>query len=238
MRGVVTEKSSKVVEIIISSIKPFQLMVGKIVGIAAVGLTQLLIWIVLTVALSVGATSYFAGTLDAKDLEKIEQSTQVGGDISPNSEVFEDMMSKIKALPITQMIFSFVFYFIGGYLMYAALFALVGSAVDAESDAQQFMLPIMMPLILAMSVISPIIQNPDGPLAFWMSMIPFTSPIVMMIRIPFGVAGWELALSMVFLILGFLFCTWLAGRIYRIGILMHGTKVNYKTLAKWLFMKA
>ena len=227
MRGVIEEKTSRIVEVIISSVKPFQLMMGKILGVALVGLTQFALWILLTIAIASVAELMFTDTSSiASEINSTDQSI---------------LISKISNLAsginLVQIFFSFIFYFLAGYLMYSSLFAAVGSAVDAEADSQQFVLPITIPLILAFILIQPIMENPDGILAFWMSIIPFTSPVIMMVRLPFGVANWELALSMVVLVLSFILTTQLAGKIYRTGILMYGKKTSYKELWKWLFYK-
>ncbi len=243
MRGVMEEKMSRIVEVVISSVKPFELMMGKISGVALVGLTQFMLWIGLTIAITT-ASSQLLGTnrfeaqsqqvqtqiakTNPKEAAKIKEKTD---------SAIQKGINALKTLNIPLIIGSFLFYFFGGYLLYSALFAAIGSAVDNETDTQQFMLPISIPIILAMSMLQFIINEPDGALAFWMSMIPFTSPIIMMVRIPFGVPAWEIALSMTLLVAGFVFTTWLAARIYRIGILMYGKKVSYKELSKWLFYK-
>jgi ABC-2 type transport system permease protein len=249
MRGVIEEKTSRIVEVIISSVKPFQLMMGKIAGIALVGLTQFLLWIILTTALfSVASATLLKDVtrdLATKEIQA-EEVMKKGADIkvmeaakgpvkSPDEML--DWMSAFNSIDFGDLFICFVFYFLGGYLLYSALFAAVGAAVDNEADTQQFMLPITMPLILAFGVAQFIMQDPESPMAFWFSMIPLTSPVVMMVRLPFGVPMWELLLSMGLLILGFLLTTWLAGRIYRTGILMYGKKVSYRELWKWLFYK-
>ena len=227
MRGVIEEKTSRIVEVIISSVKPFQLMMGKILGVALVGLTQFILWILLTFVIASIAEFAF---MDASSM-----TTEL------NSEQQSILLSEISRLTeginLVQIFISFIFYFLAGYLMYSALFAAVGSAVDAEADTQQFVLPITIPLILSFILIQPIMENPDGPLAFWMSIIPFTSPVIMMVRLPFGVANWELALSVGILIFSFILTTWFAGKIYRTGILMYGKKASYKELLKWLTYK-
>lgn len=227
MQGVIEEKSNKIVEVIISTVKPFQLMLGKILGVASVGLFQVLIWVVLMGVIFTSVLAFFG----------VDMSQNMGGASQLSNEDAQEVMSLINQIPFTRVILTFIFYFLGGYLLYGALFAAVGSAVDTPAEAQQFMFPIMIPLIAGIIGMNSVIQNPDGPLSFWLSVIPFTSPIIMMGRIAYGVPAWELILSMVLLILGFLITTWVAGRIYRIGILMHGTKVNYKVLAKWIRMK-
>lgn len=239
MRGVVEEKSSRIVEVIISSVKPTQLMIGKIVGVAAVGFTQFLLWIIL----SFGLYSVGLSTIGLND-DRITQIQQMPDEELKNSEEFTEAQVKVanvfgsmESLPVALLVGSFVFYFLGGYLLYGSLFAAVGAAADSETDTQQFMMPVTMPLIFSIVMISVILRDPNSSLAFWLSIIPLTSPIIMMMRIPFGVPGWEIVLSMVLLLLGFLACAWIAGRIYRVGILMHGSKVNYKTLGKWLMMR-
>jgi ABC-2 type transport system permease protein len=246
MRGVIEEKTSRIVEVIISSVKPFQLMMGKILGIALVGLTQFLLWVILTFSISSIVTSVFVDPNNINEQMAHRQSplgTPIPDEVQQEvnaaqggSELTE-IMGSINSINFPLLIGAFLFYFLGGYLLYAALFAAIGAAVDGESDTQQFMLPVTIPLILSIIVSQSILQNPDSSLAFWFSMIPFTSPVVMMVRIPFGVAPWELILSMVFMVAGFIFTTWLAGRIYRTGILMYGKKVNWKELGKWLFYK-
>ncbi|MEQ9405423.1 MAG: ABC transporter permease [Cyclobacteriaceae bacterium] len=236
MRGVIEEKTSRIVEVIISSVRPFHLMMGKVIGIAAVGFTQLAMWIVLTAVLGSVGLNIFSARMEASSqvTDAIEQTSEVQAEI--NNPV-EDIMKSVNSINIPLTLGAFIFYFIGGYLLYSALFAAVGSAVDSDADAQQFMFPITIPLIAAIASLGAVLLEPHGTFAFWMSMIPFTSPVVMMMRVPFGVPLWELGLSMVLLIGGFIFTIWLASRIYRIGILMHGTKVNYKVLAKWFMMK-
>lgn len=224
MRGVIEEKTSRIVEVIISSVKPFQLMMGKILGVALVGLTQFVLWILLTIIISTVAELAF---LDANVM-----ATEMNS--SDQSVILAQVAEFTGGINLLQIFLAFIFYFLAGYLMYSALFAAVGSAVDEEADTQQFVLPITIPLILSFVLITPIMENPDGTLAFWMSMIPFTSPVIMMVRLPFGVANWELALSIGILIASFIATTWLAGRIYRTGILMYGKKATYKEIWKWL----
>ncbi len=238
MRGVIEEKTSRIVEIIISSVKPFQLMMGKIIGIALVGLTQFLLWAVLTGLIYTIIVSAFG--MDTSNVSP-SQAQQLMESANPNIAMdnpFQDIIDGFNTLPLGQIFISFIFYFIAGYLLYGALLAAVGSAVDSEADTQQFMLPITIPLIFSFVVAQTVMDNPDGTLAFWLSMVPLTSPVIMMVRIPFGgVETWELLLSMTILIAGFIGATWVAGRIYRTGILMYGKKVTYKELWKWLFYK-
>jgi len=244
MRGVMEEKTNRIVEVIISSVKPFELMMGKIIGVALVGLTQFMLWVVLTLGIVAVLT---ATVLDPSELTKSEQlytgqakvlDADQLKDISEQMQTQDSfnvkMIEAISSINYGTMIGAFLFFFLGGYLLYAALFAAIGSAVDNETDSQQFMLPVTIPLILSMVMLGMIINNPSGPVAFWFSIIPLTSPIIMMLRIPFGVPYWEIALSGGLLILGFLFTTWFAAKIYRTGILMYGKKVNYAELWKWM----
>jgi ABC-2 type transport system permease protein len=207
---------------------------GKIIGIGAVGLTQFVIWVVFTLIIYQGALTFYNFDIAKTKQAEISQSMQAAtGDAAEMPEIFE----KLDTINFPLLMGAFLFYFIGGYLFYGSLFAAVGSAVDNDSDAQQFQLPITLPLIMSIMLLSAIIRDPHGSLAFWASIIPFTSPVVMMMRIPFDPPFWHIALSVVCMIGGFIFTTWLAGRIYRVGILMHGAKVNYKILAKWFMMR-
>jgi len=233
LRGVIEEKSSRIIEIIVSSVRPFQLMMGKILGVGAVGLTQFLIWMFLGFGITTIIGSYF----NINREEAITVSAEMEAAQDNSGQLVAEIFSSIDAINMPLLLFAFLFYFLGAYMLYGSLFAAIGSAVDNDTDAQQFQLPITIPLIFSLIVLSAILREPDGNLAFWLSMIPLSSPIIMMMRIPFGVPYWELILSMSLLILGFIFTTWLASRIYRIGILMHGAKVNYRILGKWLFMK-
>lgn len=233
MQGVIEEKSSRIVEILVSSLKPFQLMLGKIIGIAGVGLTQLLIWIVLIGTLTTIVTGFLGMQMPQQQAMELANPELAEG-IAQNTEMGE-ILQVIAGINYIQIALSFVFYFLGGYLLYGALFAAIGSAVDAPSDAQQFMLPVTIPLIVAyMGLFVFVLNDPNSTTSFWLSIVPLTSPIAMMGRVSYGVPFWELALSMGLLIAGFLFTTWVAGKIYRIGILMHGTKPSYKTLWKWI----
>lgn len=243
MRGVIEEKTSRIIEVMISSVKPFQLMMGKIIGIALVGLTQFVLWIVLTASISTLAVSAFVGK------DAIAQNTSVaikakdGTSVSPavNSPVDSPvlaMQKSLASLDLTKIILVFIFFFIGGYLFYSALYAAIGSAVDSETETQQFMMPVMMPLLVGYALsLSVVINDPYGPIAFWLSMIPFTSPIAMVVRLPYGVPDWQLALSMLILVVGFVGTVWLASRIYRVGILMYGKKTSLKEMIKWFTYK-
>jgi len=236
MSGVVQEKTSRIVEVIISSVKPFELMMGKIIGIALVGLTQFFMWVILTILISVVAGSLMGGSVD---VDALQQANQMGMGVQslPASEtesMFREVYGLMSGFDFIQIVTLFVVYFLGGYLLYASLFAAVGSAVDSETDTQQFSLPLTLPIIFAIYAAIYSAQNPDGPLAIWCSMIPFTSPIVMMVRLPFGVPAWQIVLSLTILVLSFIGTTWMAGKIYRTGILMYGKKVSWTELWKWL----
>lgn len=246
LRGVIEEKTSRIVEVIISSVKPFQLMMGKIVGVGVVGLTQFLLWIVFTMILVFGFQTAFPSKFQAAQTNqmpaidsRIASPAQITGE---TMEMDDSMMAQIaegiRSINFSAIIFSFLFYFLGGYLLYAALFAAIGAAVDNETDSQQFMFPVTIPLIIAIVMAQYVINEPNGPIAFWFSIIPLTSPVIMMIRIPFGVPFFDLALSAGLLIIGFLGATRMAAKIYRTGILMYGKKVGYAELWKWLRYKA
>lgn len=235
MRGVIEEKTSRIIEVIISSVKPFQLMMGKIIGVASVGLTQFILWVILTLTVATIAFSIFQpeGGMDAGQVGAMAQSFPEAQ--AAQSEVVTELQNAMNTINIPLILFCFLFFFLGGYLLYGALFAAIGSAADSDTDTQQFMLPIAAPLIFSIVTLASVLNEPNGTMAFWLSMIPFTSPVTMMMRVPFGVPTWQLILSMLLLIGGFILTTWVASRVYRIGILTHGTKVNYKTLGRWLF---
>jgi ABC-2 type transport system permease protein len=237
MQGIIEEKTSKVVEVIVSSVKPFQLMMGKILGLASVGLLQFLIWIILMVTLTVGVLGALG--IDPPQQQAMQQiSAEAAAQQAAATSEMSKNMEQFMSLPWVYIGSCFIFYFLGGYLLYGALFAAVGSAVDSPAEAQQFMFPITIPMLISyMSLFMFILKDPHGPISVWLSIIPITSPIAMMGRIGFGVPLWQLGLSILLLIGGFIFTTWVAGRIYRVGILMHGTRVNYKVLMKWFMMK-
>ncbi len=236
LKGVMEEKSNRIVEVIISSVKPFQLMLGKIFGVALVGLTQFLLWIILTLIIvgifQSGAFTDSSSAMDMLGNSDVLKNAGKGG-IDPMIMVNE----VIGGINIKVMIFSFIFYFLGGYLLYSSLFAAIGGAIDHDTDSQQFMLPVSIPLIFSIALSGVIVNQPDSTLAIWMSMIPFTSPITMMMRIPFGVPMWQIYVSMGLLVIGFIFTTWMAGKIYKTGILMYGQKVSYPIIWKWLTKK-
>jgi len=225
MRSVIEEKTNRIVEIIISSVKPFKLMLGKIISVALVGLSQFAMWIILGFVFLLIANGFISTDLDVTNLNANEAvlSSEIG--------------SSLMALPIKSLFIVFLIYFLGGYLLYGSLFAAIGSASDQETDNQQFIVPITIPLILSFVIVQVVIDNPHGGLAYWLSMIPFTSPIIMIARIPFGVPLHELLFSISLLIGGFLLTTWVAAKIYRVGILMYGKKISYKELWKWLKYK-
>lgn len=243
MRGVIEEKTNRIVEIIISSVKPFQLMMGKIIGVALVGLTQFLLWVILTGVITVVLQTVIVGdTYDPSMIADVQMTEELAN--AQETEEFEmnEVVEMINSVNWPLLIGMFIFYFMGGYLLYSSMFAAIGAAVDAETETQQFMLPVTIPLIIGFIVAQMVMINPEGPAAFWFSIIPFTSPVVMLVRVAVGIGDggvpmWEVGLSMSLLVVGFLFTTWLAGKIYRTGILMYGKKVTYKELWKWLFYK-
>lgn len=247
MRGVIEEKTNRIVEVIVSSVRPFQLMMGKIVGVGLVGLTQFIIWVVLTIILVFGVQrAFFPELTQSPTQQVIAQDIMADNDAAPigaieesgrDMEVMEEIFASLDTVNFGMILGMFIFFFLAGYLLYASFFAIIGSAVDNETDTQQFMFPVTVPLIIGIFVMINTIQNPEGSIAFWFSMIPLTSPIVMMVRIPFNPPIWELVLSMVILIFTFIGSVWMAGKIYRTGILMYGKKVNYKELWKWLRYK-
>jgi ABC-2 type transport system permease protein len=239
MRGVIEEKTSRIIEVMISSVKPFQLMMGKIVGIALVGLTQFILWIILTASISTIAVKVFVSQADLKQSSVVQQGGNSGAAVSA---VQDNPISKIQKsmanLEVGKIVVVFLFFFVGGYLFYSALYAAIGSAVDSETETQQFMMPVMMPLFLGYALsLSVVTNDPYGSIAFWLSMIPFTSPIAMMVRLPYGVPDWQLALSMLIMIVGFIGTVWVASKIYRVGILMYGKKTSFKEMIKWFAYK-
>lgn len=233
MRGVIEEKTNRIVEVIISSVKPFELMMGKIIGVALVGLTQFLLWAVLTLAISGIASSFLptpevfsAGTVMSEQITEMAEAE--------NSSALTEVFEVINSINFKDILWCFLLYFIGGYFLYSAMFAAVGSAVDNETDTQQFATPISLMLIIPMVCSSLIANAPDSSLALWMSMIPFTSPVGMMLRIPFGVPIWQIAVSVTILFATFILFTWFASKVYRTGILMYGKKVSWKEIFRWI----
>lgn len=240
MKGVIEEKTNRIIEVLVSSVKPFQFLLGKIIGVAAVGLVQFLIWVILGFLIIVTMQAAFMPHLDLETLRNAGDltgmgMTQTGADLNPEQlRIIQNIAKTIDPAFIATFLGAFLFYFIGGYLLYASLFAAVGAAVDNETDSQQFMTPLSIILVVGLYIGFAAMKSPESPLVFWSSMIPFTSPIVMLVRIPFGVPAWEIITSILILIASFIFFTWLSGKIYRIGILMYGKKVTWKELYKWL----
>lgn len=248
MRGVVEEKTNRIIEVMISSVRPFQLMLGKIVGVGAVGLTQFMLWIVLTFTIvTVGQAvilgdKYLAGNQQPGAVTEVLQEQMDAENAMNLTKISSDdnLFNQIRRVNFPLMIALFLFYFLGGYLLYSALMAAIGSAVDTDTDTQQFVFPVTFPLFLAYFLSFQIFSNPDGPLAVWLSIIPFTSPIIMMIRIAHGIDGadlWQVYLSMGLLVMTFLGAVWLSARIYRTGILMYGKKASLKEIYKWLTLR-
>ena len=245
LRGVLEEKTNRVVEVIVSSVRPIQLMVGKIIGVALIGLTQLVIWVVLLFSIlgifkvafpevfTVRETGVEIRQQGPANYDQFLASLQQAQEEAPENE----FVKSLQTIDFSRLLAWFVFFFITGYFLYASLYAAVGAAVDNDADTQQFLLPLTIPLLLAIVLSAGIAENPDGPLAFWLSMIPFTSPIAMLIRIPFGasvVPAWQMLLSASLMLLGCFATIWVAAKIYRTGILMYGKKISYKELWKWV----
>ena len=242
MQGVIDEKTSKIVEVIVSSVKPFQLMMGKILGIAAVGLTQFIIWILLITFLSSGMLAYFGIKMPQKQVmeevqQKMASNEEVKEEMEQQNSKIAEVLGNVSEVPVVKITVVFLFYFLGGYLLYGALFAAVGASVDSIQESQQFQFPITIPLLIGyLGLFMFVLRDPHGTVSFWLSMIPFTSPVAMVGRIAFDVPLWQLALSMILLAGGFVFTTWIAGRIYRVGILMTGAKINWKVMVKYFTM--
>lgn len=231
LRGVQEEKSSRIVEIIISSVKPFQLMMGKILGNGLLGLTQFAIWIVLIFGIG------FVLTLTGAQPPQAGADMPAGVDNEVAQNMAMEMVNSISNLPIIEVVVYFVLFFLGGYFLYSSLFAAVAAAVDSQQDMQQFMLPVSIPLILAVVFMGGVVQNPNSTMAIVFSMVPFTSPIIMVARIPFGVPWYEPVISLVILIATFILCVYIAGKVYRVGLLMYGSKPTWKQLGKWIIAK-
>ena len=233
MRSVIEEKTSRIIEVIISSVKPIKLLLGKIIGTSLAGVTQFAAWVILLGVLSAIVPVVFGIDLTAIQEQQMEAMAQTQD--SGLQSIVTDAILEIQKLPIANLVIMFLLFFVGGYLLYASLYAAIGAAVDSETDTQQFMLPLLMPLILAVYVgFFTVIDNPHGTVSQVFSYIPFTSPVVMLMRIPFGVPLWQQILSVVILFATFIGTVWFAAKIYRVGILMYGKKASYKELAKWL----
>ena len=254
MSSVIEEKSSRVVEVLVSSVKSTELMFGKIIGVALVALTQFLLWIVLTVLIigiigGVVGMDKLTGGMDSSQMEQIQEMSTMGTGMGNTLDLqaltdttavaegptgMQAILGTLSSLNYTQIFVSFFLFFIFGYLLYASLFAAIGSAVENEADTQQLQIPVTIPLLIGFFVAFYAFRSPESSLVWWFSMIPFTSPIVMLARIPFGVATWELVLSIGLLILTFVACAWVSAKIYKVGILMYGKKSTFKDLWKWL----
>ena len=233
MRSVIEEKTNRIIEVIISSVKPFQLMMGKILGTTLAGITQFSIWVIVGGILLVVLTTVFG--IDASAASAASPAASQAQIIAQDPGMMIELLQEIQKLPLLQLVVGFFIYFIGGYFLYSSIYAAIGAAVDNETDTQQFMLPIIMPLMLGIYVgFFAVIDNPHGTVATVFSIIPLTSPIVMLMRIPFEVPVWQLALSITLLVASFVFTVWFGSKIYRVGILMYGKKPTYKDLIKWL----
>ena len=229
MQGVVQEKSSRIMEVMISSVRPFELMMGKIIGIALVGLTQVMMWVIIGGIAFAVITPFVMPETQALSADAMNQMAS-----NPEYSEIQEIFIALMGFDFLKIIVLFILYFIGGYLLYASLFAAVGSVVDNETDSQQFTLPISIPIMIAMFVAIQATHSPNSALAVWCSYIPFTSPIVMLVRVPYDVAWWEIAISMFILYLSFIGTTWLSGKIYRTGILMYGKKPSWEEIWKWI----
>ena len=229
MQGVVQEKSSRIMEVMISSVRPFELMMGKIIGIALVGLTQVMMWVIIGGIAFAVITPFVMPETQTLSADAMNQMAS-----NPEYSEIQEIFIALMGFDFLKIIVLFILYFIGGYLLYASLFAAVGSVVDNETDSQQFTLPISIPIMIAMFVAIQATHSPNSALAVWCSYIPFTSPIVMLVRVPYDVAWWEIAISMFILYLSFIGTTWLSGKIYRTGILMYGKKPSWKEIWKWI----
>ena len=231
MRSVIEEKTSRIIEVIISSVQPIKLLLGKILGTTLAGVTQFVVWIFIILLLNSVISSIFG--IDSSAIQS--QPQELLGEISNSQQIITDVLVEINNMPIYNLIVMFIFFFIGGYLLYSSLYAAIGAAVDNETDTQQFMLPILMPLIVGMYVgFFTVIDNPHGIVSQVFSYIPLTSPVVMLMRIPFGVPMWQQILSLIILFATFIGTVWFASKIYRVGILMYGKKASYREIVKWL----
>lgn len=230
MKGVMEEKTNRIIEVLTSSVKPFQLLMGKIIGIGAVGLTQFILWILLTGAVNIIVVPLFGSHMaDTSSLHAVNST------IDPDS--LAAIRQNMASLPIMEMALLCPLYFLGGFLLYGSLFAAIGAAMGEDSDQQSLMVPVTAPIIISIIIAINVLNNPDSNLGFWGSIIPFTSPVVMCSLIPFRPVWWQIGLSLSLLVLGFILTTWLAARIYRVGILMYGKKVTLKEMGRWIFAK-
>jgi len=237
MRGVIEEKTNRIIEVLVSSVKPFQFLMGKIVGVASVGLVQFLIWIVIGLVSVIALQSAFMPNID---MESLRNTTDLATMAQTNNldleqlEIAKNIAQTIDPSYIIGFLAAFVFFFLAGYLLYASMFAAIGAAVDNETDSQQFITPLTIVLVAALYIGIAAMRNPETSIVYWASFVPFTSPVVMLVRMAFGVPTWELLLSAALLIAAFVFFTWLSAKIYRVGILMYGKKPSWKELYKWL----
>ena len=239
MQSVMEEKTNRIVEVMISSVKPFDLMMGKIIAIGFVGLTQMFLWGILSTVLISGSLYLFGGGVSSEELMAAQMAVQSGGELATGqtSEMALQIQEVLNSINLKAILSCFIVYFVGGYLLYASLYSAIGGSLDQQEDAQQFMTPMIILMVFALYAGMYSMDNPDGPLAFWCSLIPFTSPIVMMVRLPYDVPIWELVLSVVILYVTAIAITWVSARIYRVGILMYGKKPSLKEMLKWLRYK-
>jgi len=221
MAGVMEEKTNRIVEVIVSSVKPYDLMMGKIIGIGFVGITQIFLWIILTAALIGGSALFLGGSISASDM----------------SNIGAEILSAIGSINLTWIAINFIIYFIGGYLLFSSIYAAIGASVNQQEDSSQFMMPIMLIMLFGFYAGIYSVENPDGPLAFWCSLIPFTSPVVMMVRLPFDVPIWQVLISYVLLYATAIGAVWVSAKIYRVGILMYGKKPTFGEMIKWIRYK-
>lgn len=235
MRGVTEEKSNRIIEVLVTAVKPFELMMGKIIGIGAVGLTQFVLWGVLSMGVQMLVGIVFADQM--LQVQAMQQSQAAMSNAPDSVQILNDISLAFQNLDITRILVSFIFYFLFGYFFYAAQFAAIGAAVTDDSDAQSFTFPITIPIIISIILMSVTLEQPFSKAAWWGSMLPFSSPIIMMARIPFQVSWWEQLLSMAILVVSVIGTIWLAARIYRVGILIQGKKVTFKEIGKWIFYK-
>ena len=234
MQGVMEEKTNRIIELMVSSVRPFDLMIGKVIGIGMVGLTQFVLWGILTFVLVTGTLFLFGGDAGTAELMQASSAMEAGAMTPAVDPTQLKLQEIIASIPIASLALNFVLYFIGGYLLYASLFAAIGSAINQPEDSSQFMTPMLLLMVFALYAGIYSVDNPDGPLAFWCSWIPFTSPIVMMVRLPYDIPLWQNLLSLAILYGTAFGCIWISGKIYRIGILMYGKKPGLMEILRWI----
>ena len=234
MQGVMEEKTNRIIELMVSSVRPFDLMIGKVIGIGMVGLTQFVLWGILTFVLVTGTLFLFGGDAGTAELMQASSAMEAGAMTPAVDPTQLKLQEIIASIPIASLALNFVLYFIGGYLLYASLFAAIGSAINQPEDSSQFMTPMLLLMVFALYAGIYSVDNPDGPLAFWCSWIPFTSPIVMMVRLPYDIPLWQNLLSLAILYGTAFGCIWVSGKIYRIGILMYGKKPGLVEILRWI----